>query len=256
MDKKYFFFDIDGTLAYGISGHKVVPESAKYTLAKLQENGHFVAIATGRSYPMAIDTMKELNIHNMVHDGGNGITINNELLDVEPLDKDKCLALISECNEKNIPWCVQSEIGKTRYCDSKMFGKYFDDDYFNTVLVDNLNPSKFDKIYKLYISGDENKLESLKDLTYCRYHDRYFFVEPTQKEKGIYRIMDYFKVPIKDVVVFGDDLNDLSMFSDEWFCIAMGNGADKLKQKANYITDDVDKDGVYKACVHFGWIDE
>ena len=38
--------------------------------------------------------------------------------------------------------------------------------------------------------------------------------------------------------------------------IAMGNGSPLLKQAADYITDTIENDGVYKACVHFGWIKE
>lgn len=37
---------------------------------------------------------------------------------------------------------------------------------------------------------------------------------------------------VKDVVVFGDEKNDLSMFIPEWTSIAMGNGIDELKKKA------------------------
>ena len=52
----------------------------------LKEQGHFVAIATGRSYAMAVDHMKELGFENMVSDGGNGITIHDQLIDIKPLD--------------------------------------------------------------------------------------------------------------------------------------------------------------------------
>lgn len=44
MRKKYFFFDIDGTLTDNKT-HKIVP-SAKRTLDQLKANGHFVSIAT------------------------------------------------------------------------------------------------------------------------------------------------------------------------------------------------------------------
>ena len=47
-DMKYIFFDIDGTLTDNTTG-KIVP-SAQEALDKLQENGNFVAIATGRAY--------------------------------------------------------------------------------------------------------------------------------------------------------------------------------------------------------------
>ena len=48
MEKKYFFFDIDGTLTDRSTG-EIVP-SAREALNRLEENGHFVAIATGRAH--------------------------------------------------------------------------------------------------------------------------------------------------------------------------------------------------------------
>lgn len=54
--------------------------------------------------------------------------------------------------------------------------------------------------------------------------------------------------------MFGDGMNDLCMFGQGWLSIAMGNARDALKAKADYITTDVDKDGLWNACKHFGWI--
>ena len=34
----------------------------------------------------------------------------------------------------------------------------------------------------------------------------------------------------------------------------MGNALDVLKEAADYVTADIQEDGVYKACVHFGLI--
>ena len=59
----------------------------------------------------------------------------------------------------------------------------------------------------------------------------------------------------EDIVVFGDGHNDISMMRQAPISIAMGNAIDALKAKAAYITDDCDKDGIYNACKHFGWID-
>ena len=42
MHKKYFFFDIDGTLSTGLT--TMMPESAVKALAQLRANGHFTAI--------------------------------------------------------------------------------------------------------------------------------------------------------------------------------------------------------------------
>ena len=46
------------------------------------------------------------------------------------------------------------------------------------------------------------------------------------------------------------------MFRPEWLNIAMGNARAELKEKADYITTDCDKDGIYNACKHFKWIDQ
>ena len=256
MNKKYFFFDIDGTLAYGDFGKRIISDSTRKALRKLEENGHFVAIATGRGYMTALPFFKQLGLKNMVSDGGNGLTIDGKLLKVDPLDKDKCVALINECIAKNVPYAFSSEIGMRRYTTDKRFKAMDKGTNYETIVVDDLNMGDYENIYKMYVAGNEDDLEALKDLEHCRYHDLYFFVEPTQKERGICAMMEYLGAPIKDVVVFGDGLNDLSMFRDEWTCIAMGNGADELKTRADYVTDDVDKDGIYKACVKYGWIEE
>ena len=67
--------------------------------------------------------------------------------------------------------------------------------------------------------------------------------------------MDHFGAPYEDVVVFGDQKNDLKMFRDEWTSIAMGNAIDELKEKADFVTKNADDDGIEYACKHFGWID-
>lgn len=128
-----------------------------------------------------------------------------------------------------------------------------------TEVVEGLDPRDYDQIYKVYIAcfkGEEEKLESLKKLPWCRFHKEYLFVEPGDKSKGIKRMVEHLGGDIKDVVVFGDEKNDLSMFIPEWTSIAMGNGIDELKKKATYVTTDADKDGIYNACVHYGWIKE
>ena len=98
MDKKYFFFDIDGTLTDIQTGIPV--PSALETIKKLQDKGHFVAIATGRAYYKTKDTAKMLGIHNLVSNGGAALIYNDEFVTNSPLDREKALALIHEADEK------------------------------------------------------------------------------------------------------------------------------------------------------------
>ena len=65
---------------------------------------------------------------------------------------------------------------------------------------------------------------------------------------GIERITaDY-----SDAIVFGDALNDMSMFIDDWTTVAMGNAVPELKAKADIVTTEVDRDGIWNACDTLG----
>lgn len=255
--KKYFFFDIDGTLSTGFP-EPFVPESARRALKKLEEKGHFLAIATGRSHAKAIELLDELGFDNMVSDGGNGVTINRELLGIKPLDKEKCIALLKEADSKNIPWGVSIDNSKVRYTKNNNFTDVTNDVYMTTIVDPDLDIEKIDTYYKLYIACKpelDSTLEALQELPHVRFQDAYLFVEPDDKSVGIKTVMDHFGAPYKDVVVFGDQKNDLKMFRNEWTSIAMGNAIDELKEKADFVTKNADDDGIEYACQHFGWID-
>ena len=142
MRRKYFFFDIDDTLL--VHGQNwegdYVPDSTKEALRLLEEKGHFVAIATGRSYCMAEQYMKDLGFRNMVHDGGNGITIDGKMMGIEPLDYEKCLAFLDECEEKGLPWAFTPDDSIWRLAKDESFQGKSEDRYMRTVVIPGLDP--------------------------------------------------------------------------------------------------------------------
>ena len=90
---KYFFFDIDGTLT-NQNSNGVILDSTFKTLEKLKANGHFVAIATGRAHWNARKFSRLVKIDNLVCNGGNGLVVDDRLLENEPLDHTMCLEII------------------------------------------------------------------------------------------------------------------------------------------------------------------
>ena len=55
-------------------------------------------------------------------------------------------------------------------------------------------------------------------------------------------------------MAFGDGGNDISMLQTVGTGVAMGNALDDVKAHADYVTTDVDNDGVKNALEHFGII--
>ncbi|MFZ1409059.1 MAG: HAD hydrolase family protein, partial [Blautia wexlerae] len=70
--------------------------------------------------------------------------------------------------------------------------------------------------------------------------------EGISKEFAINKLLDYLHIDKKESICFGDSSSDLPMFNACNIKIAMKNGNDEIKQKATYIADDVDDNGVYK----------
>ena len=86
-----------------------------------------------------------------------------------------------------------------------------------------------------------------------RFVPTYLMFQPDEKKAGILRMLEYAGGKAEDVVVFGDDYNDLVMFDEAFYGVAMGNACEELKKKAKYVTDLNINDGIYKACVEHGW---
>ena len=250
MKRKYFFFDIDGTL--GLKLTKQLPADTAYCLKRLVQKGHFIALATGRAQYDAALVAKAYGIHSFVADGGNSLTLDGKILKLEPLPLTTAKAVLLEFEKLGIPWAAATEnepIMRSKYDSFEISGyTHFEHHYGTDDTIDSIQA-----VYKIFFDCPA-VMPNLHGLPIIPYLGNRLLIEPTHKEKGIFELMKIMGESPEDAVVFGDGMNDISMFTKPFFCIAMGNAKKELKARADYVTDRNDAGGIVKACSKFGWI--
>ena len=247
---KAIFFDVDGTLLSHES--KDVPVSARKALEELKQKGIHVVAATGRH----ILEMADLPVNDISFDSYitlNGqlcLNQNKDLVFGNPLENEEKEAIIQLFNEKEIPVMM---IEKDRIYMN------FVNDYVRKAQAD-VSTCVFDcdeytgnDIYMVSVYIDSSREDEFrKKFSNClvtRWHDLGIDIvsKTGGKVAGIKRYLEMYNIDIKDTMAFGDGENDLEMLKFVNLGVAMGNGKDIVKQEADYVTSDIDDDGVYNA---------
>ncbi|MGX8728238.1 MAG: HAD-IIB family hydrolase [Lachnospiraceae bacterium] len=257
MKRKYFFFDIDGTLTEKES-RQMVP-SAQEAIDRLKAAGHFVSIATGRAYYKAEPFRAAHHFDHMVCNGGHGIVIDGKLVENSPLDKDKCLALYREAISLGYGVLVATEDSTSVHARDFRFYDQCGIRKEPTVYIidETFDPANAPAIYKMYISvpkEEEARLTLLSTIGHMRFEPEYLLLQPDEKHEGILRMLELVGGQPEDVVVFGDDTNDLCMFDPAFTSVAMGNATDpELFRRATLVAPKNIEDGIFRICEEQGW---
>ena len=102
----------------------------------------------------------------------------------------------------------------------------------------------------------EEAFRDSKTIEFHRYsEDGFDFVSKgLDKGAGVSTLMNILQLSKDEIMVFGDNYNDIPMFHVVSHRVVMGNGVDAAKDMATYITDDCAHDGIYNACVKLNLI--
>ena len=131
---------------------------------------------------------------------------------------------------------------------------------FMSVYVDETFDERLknEPVRRLFVEKDPEKIAQIPEVSLLGQYPMktydFTIFESDDKYRGIKRMVELLGGDEKDIVVFGDGINDVKMMKEAAFGIAMGNACDELKEIADYVTADSTDDGVLKALEHFGWL--
>ena len=270
---KIVFLDVDGTL---IDYEAKMPESAGKAVDLARANGHKVYICTGCS-KAEIEQRELCNLDGMI--GGNGAYVedNGEVVMHQGLTKDEVKHIVDWCNERHLGFYLEANSGM--YCNDYMLeqgvetmikysqGKGADisqakesaTSFVNSFIHvqgddqyrDDVNKISF--ILSSYQDHLDSKVEfpTLEANTWGGKGELALFGDlgPTgiTKKHAIEVLLDHLDAKQEDTISFGDAKIDLSMFELCAYNVAMGNGGPEIKAAADYVTTDVNDDGLYNA---------
>lgn len=250
---KLLLLDIDGTL---LNSKKELPESTKQALRQARENGHDLAIATGRAPFMITDLLEELNINTYITFNGQYVVNKGELIHTEALDSKTLSEIVEFAEQRNHPLVFMngekmiSSIDYHPDIDESLKTLKFPHPI--TELDFHLNNEIYQALVFCEADDEPQYHETFKNMQFVRWHRVSCDILPKDRSKasGIEKLIFKTGHTIEDTIAFGDGLNDLQMMESAGFSVAMDNGHEETKKRASYITDHVDEDGLAKAFKH------
>lgn len=255
---KAIFFDIDGTLI-SFQTHRM-PQSTKETLQRLRNKGIKLFVATGRA-PKSLSFIKEFfEFDGYLAFNGQYCYSGREIIREKWIPKEDVAAITSyfqehtiSCHYDELEYAYLNCLTKEALAIYEMLGATA-----KIPPVEDMGRIKANKIYQMsaYVREDVEKdiFKVSENCKAARWHPAFTDIIPVDggKNVGIDAVLSHYQIELKETMAFGDGGNDIDMLKHAEIGIAMGNAADKVKREADYITADVDDDGIAKAAEHFG----
>ena len=251
------FFDIDGTLL-SFKTHEVSP-STEEAIEQLQAKGIKTILSTGRSIN-SIDHVKYLNFDGYItFNGGYCVTKEGEILFKKTIDTQDIQSVLEYAKENPLSFSFMSEKEITIHdVTPEIAGMYAHLNLPVPKLVDmnNVDTSSILQT-NIFLGPDEEDIfmkKVMPNSLASRWTPLFADVNPKgqSKQVGIDVFCKYFNIDLAQTMAFGDGGNDITMLKHVGIGIAMGNANPEVKEIANYVTDDVDADGIWNALKHFG----
>ncbi|MBQ2582279.1 MAG: HAD family phosphatase [Erysipelotrichaceae bacterium] len=259
--------DVDGTL---VDSRSQISQKTIDAVKELKKTGVKFALGTGRSNNM-IEALVKLMGGDLCSLSNNGSLVydhgEKKVIYIKALTKDQSEAILNEILnngwdfisysrthmyyshydafiERKLQQVTQgafelSDFPDFRFKEITSFDQIDDPDELLKIAVRNDQRADMEKIAEIARSvGAELKNSGEKFEA--------IFPQGISKQSGMQKLQEYLGVSKEETAAIGDFDNDLPLFAQAKYKVAMGNASDVLKKQANIFTDSNDEDGVAK----------
>lgn len=276
--KKLLLVDVDGTLVNYVGE---LPASAVEAIHGAQAKGHRVYACTGRSKAEMYQDILDIGLDGMI--GGNGAYIEDRgtIVFHELIPADEEGRLVDWLNGRGLCFYLESNnglfasatfetdalgavkaysAGKGRAFASvrEAFPEMVFGAPAEALYRDDVNKVSFVlRSYQDHLDS-ATAFPELKAGTWGGAGERALFgdlgVKDVTKSFAVGRLCEHLGWDPADTVAFGDAKVDIPMFEACGASCCMGSGGPEAKAAADYVTTDVDEDGLANAFAHFGLV--
>lgn len=254
---KLIAIDCDGTL---LNGKKELTEGTVEAIKRVKQDGVKVVLASARPFYRLKKFLKALDLlsddqYTIAFNGGLIIQNGTEkTVYSRSFQKEQLAELLSVAKTYNPDVFMYGATEIYSSHDNEGYKKCNPDVNFNVVDVDALDLSALE-IYKFaYVNSPEN-IVKLREIFPADVKERYEtsssvpqFIEVVTKNvtksSALQTIGEILGIKPSEMVVFGDEDNDLPMMKFAGCAVAMGNGSAAVKECAHFVTKSNDEDGV------------
>ena len=248
-------FDIDGTLS--IMKKHVIPQSAYNALDQLKKENIKIVLASGRSLNVIDKELLDFEFDYYVcANGGYVLDKQKKVIITNPIDLSISQSIIRYFKGINSTLVLRFPEGSLEVCAIEQLSEfrkvYFKKGYKHqpSLPIEYINDSPISGLCRM----PSDKLNEIKSLYpslsfYDALNGEFFDFQRCDVNKGsaIQQICQLNNISVVETIAFGDSYNDIEMLKIVGCGVAMGNALDCIKQHADYVTDDVEKDGLAKA---------
>lgn len=276
--------DLDGTM---LNQYGIVTQKTKEAIAKAQEAGIEVVIASGRPIDSIKTIAKEIKSEKYFISGNGAIIYDiakDKIIYENILKKQKVLEIIKICEENSIYYNIYTEkeiIAKSLQCNVLYYHKENankdEKDKTHINIVENIYDyiaNRNEKILKITVCDQtqiifNSIMRKLKEIDEIEVLDvshmsrktikqgteeiliEYFYTEISAKNVDKWNAIEFLKekmnIKTEEIIAIGDNINDKMMIEKAGLGIAMGQSTPIVKEIANQITASNTADGVAEA---------